>query len=160
MEFSRLVLFVFFLLLTAGALSLQSYKRYYGDDKSLDISQLKKVEKTAAKEEVQEEAPVEEVLEPKAVVLDTNQLKNAHDIYTGVGECIRCHGEFGQGNPAEEAPLIAGQHEWYIYDQLIRMKKGERVNEKMNPYLKKLGDQDFKDLAAYISKLRAGKRAE
>jgi cytochrome c553 len=47
-----------------------------------------------------------------------------------------------------------------VFAVMIRMKKGERVNEKMNPYLKKLGDQDFKDLAAYISKLRAGKRAE
>ncbi len=103
---------------------------------------------------------MEEVSEPNAVVLSNDSLKRAHAIFTGSGECIRCHGEFGQGNPKEEGPLIAGQYEWYVLDQLIKMKKGERVNEKMNPYLKKLKESDLKDLAAYISELRAGKKAQ
>jgi cytochrome c553 len=70
------------------------------------------------------------------VVLNTADLKRAHELYTETGACLTCHGERGQGNTSEEAPLIAGQHDWYTYDQLVAMKKGERKNEKMQPYLK------------------------
>ncbi len=157
---SRLVLFLFFIALTIGAVSLSGYKKFFNN--SRDLSQKNLVAKKEAKprNEAETEEVEVEVSQPKAVVLSSEQLKRAHAIYTGKGECIRCHGEFGQGNPKEEAPVIAGQHDWYIVDQLNKMKKGERVNEKMNPYLKGLTENDFKDLAAYITELRAGSKAE
>ncbi len=67
--------------------------------------------------------------------------------------CIQCHGSNGQGNPAERAPMIGGQFDWYIETALNDFKSGERVNPDMDPYIADLNEQDFKDLAAYISTL-------
>lgn len=70
-------------------------------------------------------------------------------------QCIACHGDKGDGNPAQKAPRISGQHDWYILKQLQDIKSGViRKNPVMVPFLSKLTEQDFKDLAAYISKLK------
>ncbi len=68
-------------------------------------------------------------------------------------QCILCHGDKGDGNPAMKAPRISGQYDWYIVKQLEDIKAQRRKNPVMNPFLSKLTPQDFKDLAAYISKL-------
>ena len=68
--------------------------------------------------------------------------------------CIQCHGEKGEGNLKEEAPRIGGQFDWYILASLKSFKSGERKNLKMLPYIQKLTEQDFKDLAAYVSTLK------
>jgi cytochrome c553 len=68
-------------------------------------------------------------------------------------QCILCHGEKGDGNPAQKAPRISGQYDWYIIKQLGDIKAGRRKNPIMNPFLAKLTPEDFKDLAAFISKL-------
>ena len=75
-------------------------------------------------------------------------------VYTKKGECITCHGVSGLGDVKEKAPRLAGQHGWYIELQLSKFKSKERVNEKMDPYLEKLTEEDFKDVAAYLSQLR------
>lgn len=67
--------------------------------------------------------------------------------------CIECHGSMGQGNPAERAPMIGGQFDWYIVTSLNDFKSGERENPDMEPFIADLDEQDFKDLAAYISTL-------
>ena len=67
--------------------------------------------------------------------------------------CIQCHGEKGEGNPAQKAPKLSGQHDWYIVKQMIEIKSGVRNNPVMLPFVTKLSEQDFKDLAAYISTL-------
>ena len=68
-------------------------------------------------------------------------------------QCILCHGEKGDGNPAQKAPRISGQYDWYTIKQLEDIKAGRRKNPVMMPYISKLTADDFKDLAAYISKL-------
>ena len=69
-------------------------------------------------------------------------------------QCILCHGEKGDGVPAQKAPRIAGQHDWYLVKQLQDIKAGvTRKNPVMIPFVSKLSEQDMKDLAAYISKL-------
>ena len=68
--------------------------------------------------------------------------------------CISCHGAQGLGDSSQEAPRISGQYDWYIYNSLVKFKKGERKNPKMMPYIKNLSDQDFKDLAAYVSGMK------
>lgn len=69
-------------------------------------------------------------------------------------QCIACHGEKGDGVPAQKAPRIAGQHDWYIVKQIQDIKAGvTRKNPVMIPFVSKLSEQDMKDLAAYISKL-------
>ena len=69
-------------------------------------------------------------------------------------QCISCHGDKGDGIPAQKAPRLAGQHDWYILKQLQDIKAGQiRKNQIMIPFVNKLSEQDMKDLAAYISKL-------
>ncbi|MBT3584097.1 MAG: cytochrome c [Halobacteriovoraceae bacterium] len=67
--------------------------------------------------------------------------------------CVQCHGNSGEGKIEKSAPRIGGQHDWYIYSTLNLFKSGTRKNPDMNPYIANLTDQDFKDLAAYVSKL-------
>ncbi|MBH48910.1 MAG: cytochrome C [Halobacteriovorax sp.] len=67
--------------------------------------------------------------------------------------CIQCHGDKGMGLVEKNAPRIAGQFDWYIASSLAAFKSGERKNPDMLPYIKGLSQQDFADLAAYISKL-------
>jgi cytochrome c553 len=68
-------------------------------------------------------------------------------------QCILCHGEKGDGNPAQKAPRISGQYDWYIIKQLGDMKALRRKNPIMTPFLSKISEQDMKDLAAFITKL-------
>lgn len=70
-------------------------------------------------------------------------------------QCIACHGDKAQGNPAQKAPRLSGQYDWYVLKQLQDIKAGIiRKNPVMLPFLAKLNEQDMKDLAAYISKLQ------
>lgn len=70
-------------------------------------------------------------------------------------QCIVCHGEKGDGNVSQKAPKLNGQHDWYIAKQLSDIKAGvTRKNPVMVPIVSKMSEQDFKDLAAYISKLK------
>lgn len=64
--------------------------------------------------------------------------------------CIQCHGEKGEGNPAQQAPKLSGQHDWYVIKQITDIKSGVRKNPAMLPFITKLTEQDIKDLAAYI----------
>ena len=68
-------------------------------------------------------------------------------------QCISCHGEKGEGNAAQKAPKLSGQHDWYIVKQLSEAKSGVRKSPVMASYAGKLSEQDMKDLAAYIAKL-------
>lgn len=68
-------------------------------------------------------------------------------------QCITCHGNNGEGNAAQKAPRLAGQHDWYVEKQLNDMKAKVRKNPIMDPFLAKLSEQDIKDLAAFVSKL-------
>ena len=61
---------------------------------------------------------------------------------------------FQIGLEEKKAPRIAGQHEWYIYNSLVAFKSKERKNPEMYPFIQNLSDQDFKDLASHISKLK------
>lgn len=64
--------------------------------------------------------------------------------------CIQCHGDKGEGNPAQKAPKLSGQHDWYTIKQITEIKNGVRKNPEMLPHVAKLTEQDIKDLAAYI----------
>jgi len=69
-------------------------------------------------------------------------------------KCMVCHGRKGEGKRSQKAPRLQGQFDWYIVTQLKNMKaKKLRVNRKMDPYIKKLSDQDILDLAAFIKTL-------
>lgn len=96
----------------------------------------------------------EEKEEEFVLALDTPELQNGYEVYFKKGKCITCHGNKGQGKKSQQAPKLAAQHDWYLYRSLVAVKSGQRKVEKMAPYLKNLDDQDFKDVALYLSKLQ------
>jgi cytochrome c553 len=74
--------------------------------------------------------------------------------------CASCHGIDAMGKKSQKAPMLAGQFDWYILTQLKAIKDKVRNNKntaKMYPFVKKLTDDDFSDLAAYISTLAVKK---
>ena len=87
------------------------------------------------------------------VALDTLALKNGQKVYQKVGKCVTCHGKFGEGRRSQKGPRIGGQYAWYTIKQLKDMKAKRRLNKVMDPYLKKLSDQDIEDVAAYLEKI-------
>ena len=64
--------------------------------------------------------------------------------------CAACHGP--KGNSTQPIyPVLAGQHESYLYQALKGYKSGERQNAVMNGMVSQLSDQDLQDLAAYYA---------
>jgi cytochrome c553 len=143
---TRVVLFLFMGTLLGFVAGISSYQHIFSASKGIVYSE-KKNEVVA--QEVTQDKPI-------AAVLDLNnpEMKKAQELYTVKGQCITCHGEKGEGNPEKLAPMLSGQHDWYILSQLTAFKNGSRVNEKMQPYLKDLTEADFQILAKYISLLR------
>ncbi len=48
--------------------------------------------------------------------------------------CIPCHGEFGQGAQALDAPRLSNQHDWYIVRQLKNFRAGIRGSHQNDIY--------------------------
>lgn len=78
----------------------------------------------------------------------------------GYGACAGCHGADGAGNPAMNAPPIAGQADWYLQTQLSNFKhgiRGKNPHDKTGPTMQAiaagLDDQMVKDLAAYVASM-------
>lgn len=75
--------------------------------------------------------------------------------------CSACHGADGSGNKALNAPPIAGQADWYVYEQLYKFKKGIRgadprdvTGGQMRAIALGLGDDKaVHDLARYVADL-------
>ena len=66
--------------------------------------------------------------------------------------CATCHG--ADGLPVvEKAPIIHGQHAFYILTELRDYRAGRRANDTMAPIAKDLSDDDMKALATYFAGL-------
>ncbi len=48
--------------------------------------------------------------------------------------CIPCHGEFGQGAQALDAPRLSNQHDWYIVRQIDNFRAGIRGSHQNDVY--------------------------
>lgn len=156
---TRLIYFIIFVI---GLVYVMNISHYQGqpvsnakfDFKKTAEENLKKKEEISAllhpKHEEHKEEKKEEVKEKVLVELTTPELQNGAALYK---KCMTCHGKRGEGKKAQKAPAIGGQYDWYIELQVNNMKSGARINKIMNPYIKRLSEQDVKDLAAYISKL-------
>lgn len=85
--------------------------------------------------------------------------KKGKEKYTTM--CIHCHGANGEGysNPALPAPVLAGQSDFYIVDQIKAFKAGHRdtgtpANQQMKAMSNLLvTEEDIKNVAAYIRTL-------
>jgi cytochrome c oxidase subunit 2 len=75
------------------------------------------------------------------------------------GACGACHGQRGEGNPAMNAPKLAGQGDWYLRRQIINYQQGIRGSHKddifgqqMASMAKILPDQAaLRNVSAYIN---------
>lgn len=158
---TRLMMFILAGLMIVGVVGLGSYSKLpvnserfsfeaqkeKHEAKLATLEELRKMHEEALKPKVEEEEVVEE---GPVVALDTPQLERAHKLYA---KCIACHGKKGEGKKSQKAPRLGGQMSWYITSSLKAMKEGMRANKVMDPYLKKLEEQDFIDLGVYISKM-------
>jgi hypothetical protein len=156
----RLILFTLFLTLLAVFSGLYGHRETFDKKENLSLAHYQS--EVAKFVESQKEAPIVEETEdeellaegPPVIDMEDPMIIRAIAVYNGKGQCLKCHGEQAQGVPEQEGPLLAGQYDWYIEDQLKLMKAGVRVNEKMNPYLAEIDEEDIKALAKYISLLR------
>ena len=142
---TRLVVFLTCLAGFAALFTLNGYKKYFKPNNKVALEYI-------------DPAKIAEMKQPKKVEVVVKEgpapAELGKIIYTEKGQCIKCHGANGEGNPAEEAPVLQGQHDWYIVSTLKKFQeKKERRNPKMEPYIKDLTVEDFKNVAAYIKTL-------
>ncbi len=78
----------------------------------------------------------------------------AEDEYAFIKEklaaCFACHGKNG-ASQNEEFPVLAGQHEYYLYLQLKDFKSESRENKQMNRIVAKLNKVELRAMAKYFS---------
>ena len=73
--------------------------------------------------------------------------------------CIPCHGEFGEGAQALDAPRLSNQHDWYLVRQLENFKAGIRGSHQNDIYGAQMRimaqmlqtDEQVRAVAAYIA---------
>jgi cytochrome c553 len=85
--------------------------------------------------------------------LFAQDVENGKKLYA---KCTSCHGNDGMGKKSQKAPMLAGQHDWYLESQINAIKNKKRVSgsaSKMYPFVKALTDNEIKDLSAYIATL-------
>lgn len=71
------------------------------------------------------------------------------DAARGLPACVSCHGAAGNSTIAVN-PKLAGQHENYLYKQLVDFTTPQRNQPVMSTYAKMLSDADKKNVAAYL----------
>jgi cytochrome c553 len=90
---------------------------------------------------------------PKAAVkADANKGATLYadgDAARGLPACVSCHGAAGNSTIAAN-PKLAGQHENYLYKQLVEFTTPQRNQPVMSTYAKMLSDADKKNVAAYL----------
>lgn len=76
------------------------------------------------------------------------------DAARGLPACVSCHGAAGNSTISAN-PKLAGQHENYIYKQLVDFTTPQRNQPVMTTYAKMLSDADKKNVAAYLGAQKA-----
>lgn len=78
--------------------------------------------------------------------------------------CATCHGPNGRGREEIKAPPLIVQEDWYLLDQLNRIKAGLRGGQDisstvwvMHQAVQGLNTQDFRDVVSYINDELAGR---
>ena len=69
--------------------------------------------------------------------------------------CVACHGAHGEGNPAVQAPRLAGQPAYYLAKQLHDYAEGRRRHPAMEAMARLLAPEDRAAFAAYYARLDA-----
>jgi len=73
--------------------------------------------------------------------------------------CVKCHGEQGEGNLKEFFPLIQGQHYNYMLRQFEWIRDGKRRNSNpdMVEQIKAFSDKDMQMVINYVSRIQVPK---
>jgi cytochrome c553 len=73
--------------------------------------------------------------------------------------CVRCHGEQGEGNEEKWYPLIQGQHYEYLIRQFREIKSGKRRNSnpEMVQQIKGFSERDIDAVMDFTSRLKPPK---
>ncbi|MHA4869155.1 c-type cytochrome [Duganella sp. PWIR1] len=67
----------------------------------------------------------------------------------GLPACVSCHGAGGNSTIAVN-PRLAGQHEGYLYKQLVNFTTADRNQPVMTTYAKMLTDEEKHNVAAWL----------
>jgi cytochrome c553 len=69
--------------------------------------------------------------------------------------CVKCHGDQGQGNEEKFYPLIQGQHYKYMLRQFEWIRDGKRrnANPDMVKQIKEFSDKDMQMVINYVSRI-------
>ncbi|MEY3220024.1 MAG: hypothetical protein RIT27_1381 [Pseudomonadota bacterium] len=73
--------------------------------------------------------------------------------------CVKCHGENGEGNSEKFYPKVQGQHYKYMLRQFEWIKTGKRHNSnpEMVKQIQSFSNQDIKAVVDYASRLKPPK---
>lgn len=73
--------------------------------------------------------------------------------------CVKCHGENGEGNDEKFYPKIQGQHFEYMMRQFEWIRDGKRrnANPDMVKQIKNFSDEDMKAVINYVSRIKVPK---
>lgn len=71
------------------------------------------------------------------------------DAARGLPACVSCHGAGGNSTISVN-PKLAGQHEGYLYKQLVNFTTADRNQPVMTTYAKMLSDEDKHNVAAWL----------
>jgi cytochrome c553 len=80
---------------------------------------------------------------------------HAADIAAGKAKaemCVGCHGDNGISQ-MENIPSLAAQPDQFIQWQLVFFRAGTRKNERMQPIVEQLNNEDIRNLGAYFAQL-------
>jgi cytochrome c553 len=88
-----------------------------------------------------------------AFVLLPGLTANADTIEARLTPCLACHGANGQST-IPEVPSLGGQPAFFLTIQLFMFRERLRVVEPMNQMMQGLKDDDLRNMAAYLAKLR------
>ncbi len=73
--------------------------------------------------------------------------------------CVKCHGEKGEGKESDYYPLIQGQHYLYMLRQFEWIRDGKRrnANPDMVEQIKNFSDEDMVAVIDYVSRIKPPK---
>ena len=91
-----------------------------------------------------------EAAAPKADPAKGGTLFADGDAARGLPACVSCHGAGGNSTIAVN-PKLAGQHESYIYKQLVNFTTADRNQPVMTTYAKMLTDEEKHNVAAWLA---------